>query len=101
MKWEELLERKHELEQILKARSMIYQVDAKEEAARAFNHPLDYYYHFEFNRWMQVQRRFKRKQSLVILECLRLGIPSDMPYIEFPHYRKRMGYAPKENNQAG
>jgi hypothetical protein len=91
MNWELTLKLKGELERAIKARSMIYQVHAKEEAARAFDKPLDAYYHLPYTEWAKISRKFVRKQNRVMAECRRLGIPGDMPYSDFPHYRKKMG----------
>ncbi len=91
MNWEQLLELKNEMDKANKARSMIFQVSSKEEAAQAFGKPLDFYYHMPYDQWSEVSRKFVRKQNRVMAECRKLGIPGNMPYSDFPHYRKRMG----------
>jgi hypothetical protein len=53
----------HALEQKLKARGMIYQAGAKEEAAKAFNRPSDYFYNFPYAKWSRVSRWLFRKEQ--------------------------------------
>lgn len=89
--WEQILEVKHELEALKKHRAMIYQVEAKEAAAKAFGKPIDYYYHYSFDKWSVISRKYQAKMEKVMAECHRLGIPSDMPYSQFPHFKKQMG----------
>ena len=89
--WENTLRLKRELEKIQKARAMIFQVDAKEEAARAFRKPFNAFYHMPYARWAKVSRLLVRKRDRVIKKCLELGMPSSMTPSEFPYYREQMG----------
>jgi hypothetical protein len=89
--WEKTLELKAQFDALRKRRSMIFQIGSKEEAARAFGKPLDFYYHFSYEEWSKVSRRLVRKRLRVMAECVKLGIPGNMPFNDFPHYRKKMG----------
>ena len=44
------------LKRELKARSRIFDCEAKEKAALFFNRPMKFYYHFSFNRWIKIKR---------------------------------------------
>lgn len=89
MTWTQTLELKHRLETALRA--MVYQVDSKEEAAAAFGKPLEYYYNLPYEQWSLVSKRLVKKRERVMKECRALGIPGNMSYSDFPHYRRRMG----------
>ena len=79
------------LQDRIKNLSMIYQLDAKQEAALAFGKPIDYYYHFSYDEWMKVSGELVKKRNKVMGECIEMGIPGDMPFSEFPYYREQMG----------
>lgn len=96
MTWEQTLTELHRLQTAVKARSMIYQVDSKEEAAQAFNRPLDYFYHWSYRNWSRVSKMLVCKRELVMNECVALGIPGNMPFSQFPHYQQRMGLTPAQ-----
>ncbi len=89
--FESLLKEFNELKEIIKTLSAVYQIQSKEEAALAFNKPLNYYYHFSYEKWSRVSKRLVIKREKVMAECNQMGIPGNMPYSEFPHYRQRMG----------
>lgn len=89
--FEQLLIEKHRLEQALKRRAMIYQAEAKENAARAFGKPLDYYYNYSYAEWSKVSEEYVKKEQKVIEECIKMGIPGNMPFSEFPYFREQMG----------
>lgn len=82
------------LREKLRERTMIYQVDLKEEAALAFRRPLNHFYDWPYYRWERVRTAFLRKQTRVKEECLAAGMPRNKPWIDFPLYRARMGYPP-------
>lgn len=89
--WEQTLELKAAHDKARKERSMIFQVNAKEEAAQAFKRPLNYFYYLPYVKWARISRAFTRKQNQVMTECRKLGIPGNMPWSQHPHYRERMG----------
>ena len=74
-----------------KARSMVFQVDSKEYAAKAFRRPLTHFYHWPFRHWVKVDAMLRRMESQVMDECLALGIDHRKPWNSFPHFRRRMG----------
>jgi len=87
----ETLEEVNRIRAKIKARCMIYQVESKEDAARAFGRPLNHFYHWPYRHWSKVSRMLVHKRDRVMGECIALGIPMDMPFDQFPHYRKQMG----------
>ncbi len=91
MNWEETLQLKGKLEKAIKERCMIFQVSAKEEAAQAFNKPIDFYYHLPYSEWCEVSKQLVLKRDKVCVECVKRGIPGNMPFSEFPYYREQMG----------
>ena len=91
MKWIETLEQVNALRTELKARSAIYQIDAKESAARAFNRPLNHFYHWPYRHWVKVDRMYTAKMQRVMNECRHQGIPGNMPWGQFPYFRQQMG----------
>lgn len=69
MTWDEyeaLLKQKQAAQDELKRLSMIYQVQAKQEAALAFRKPIDHYYHFSYKAWCRVSKRFFELQNKVL-----------------------------------
>ena len=68
MTWTETLNELHRLQQTVKARSMIYQIESKEEAAQAFNRPLNYFYHWSYRNWSRVSKMLVCKRELVMNE---------------------------------
>ena len=51
MNWKETLERKNELLSLLRERSEIFNIDAKESCARTFGQPIDAFYHMPYDVW--------------------------------------------------
>lgn len=54
LRFRQLLQAKDELEKALRERAMIYQVEAKEEAALLFDLPLDFFFRLSYDKWSSV-----------------------------------------------
>ncbi len=80
------------LEERRKIRSSIYDLVAKEDAARAFKRPLDHFYNWPFRHWIKVSKMLCARRKQVEQECLAMGMPHNTSWINFPYYRKQMGY---------
>jgi hypothetical protein len=56
-----LLEEARVLREEYKARTMIYQVEEKEAAAKFFGRPLDYFYDLPYKRWSRIRSLYNSK----------------------------------------
>lgn len=54
--WQQTLDEKHQFEQAQKERGMIYQVEAKEDAASLIGLPLDTFYYIPYERWSGISK---------------------------------------------
>lgn len=80
------------IEESRKKKSFVYDVEAKENAARAFKRPLDHFYNWPYRHWIKVSKMLHTKRVCVERQCLAMGMPVNMAWINFPYYREQMGY---------
>lgn len=89
MTWKETLTLKASLEAEIKARCMIFQVEAKEEASRVFGKPLNYYYHYSWQEWEKVSARMVKKMERAMTACVKAGLTkTNKPWSQIPLFNK-------------
>lgn len=78
------------LRSVLKERVKVFDVEAKEYAAKTNNVSLDTYYHLSFDDWMVVKKIHEQRQEEAFQACIAAGIPSKMPFNKFPLFLELM-----------